>query len=72
MTAVFLGMFSSFCWMQLCAKYAEPSVQTPSAFKEMTPVQSSETDGWKTAEPNDDMLRGKWWEMFGDTRFEHA
>jgi hypothetical protein len=30
----------------------------------MTPPQSSETDGWKTAEPKDDLLRGQWWEMF--------
>ena len=33
----------------------------------MTPAQSKETDGWKTAEPKDDAIRGKWWEMFGDT-----
>jgi len=45
-------------------KYAKPSVQTPAAFKEMTPAQSKETDGWKTAEPKDDALRGNWWEMF--------
>jgi NodT family efflux transporter outer membrane factor (OMF) lipoprotein len=45
-------------------RYAEPSVQTPAAFKEMTPAQSKETAGWKTAEPNDGSLRGNWWEMF--------
>jgi NodT family efflux transporter outer membrane factor (OMF) lipoprotein len=45
-------------------KYAEPSVQTPAFFKEMTPAQSSETDGWKTADPKDAALRGNWWEMF--------
>ena len=45
-------------------KYAKPSVQTPAAFKEMTPAQSSATEGWKTAEPMDNMLRGQWWEMF--------
>jgi NodT family efflux transporter outer membrane factor (OMF) lipoprotein len=45
-------------------KYAEPSVQTPAAFKEMTLAQSLETDGWKTAEPMDNALRGRWWEMF--------
>ena len=56
--------------LALCAgcsfapKYAEPSVQTPAAFKEMTPAQSKKTDGWKTAEPKDDTLRGNWWEMF--------
>ena len=30
----------------------------------MTPAQSSQTDGWKTAEPKDNVLRGQWWEMF--------
>jgi len=45
-------------------KYARPAVQTPAAFKELTPAQSQETDGWKTAEPMDNALRGQWWEMF--------
>jgi NodT family efflux transporter outer membrane factor (OMF) lipoprotein len=48
-------------------KYAKPSLQTPAVFKELTPEQFKETDGWKTAEPKDNALRGKWWEMFGDT-----
>jgi NodT family efflux transporter outer membrane factor (OMF) lipoprotein len=39
-------------------------VQTPVAFKELTPDQFKETDGWKAAEPRDDMIRGNWWEMF--------
>jgi NodT family efflux transporter outer membrane factor (OMF) lipoprotein len=25
-----------------------------------------EADGWKRAEPSDEMLRGNWWELFGD------
>jgi len=45
-------------------KYAKPSVQTPVAFKELTPEQSKGTDGWKTAEPKDDTIRGQWWKMF--------
>jgi outer membrane protein TolC len=53
-----------FAGCSFAPKYAKPSVQTPAAFKEMTPAQSKETDGWKTAEPKDDALRGKWWEMF--------
>jgi NodT family efflux transporter outer membrane factor (OMF) lipoprotein len=55
----------------LCAcvvgpRYARPSVQTPSAYKEM-PRQDTQTQSeWKVAEPNDGTIRGKWWEMFGD------
>jgi len=53
-----------FAGCSFAPKYAKPSVQTPVAFKELTPEQSKETDGWKTAEPKDDMIRGQWWEMF--------
>jgi outer membrane protein TolC len=45
-------------------KYAKPVVQTPAAFKEAPPEQFKEAEGWKAAEPKDDMIRGKWWEMF--------
>ena len=45
-------------------KYAEPVVQTPPAFKELAPEQFKETEGWKAAEPNDDLIRGKWWDIF--------
>ncbi len=39
-------------------KYTVPPVQTPVAYKEM--------DGWKVAQPKDDVIRGKWWEIFND------
>jgi NodT family efflux transporter outer membrane factor (OMF) lipoprotein len=44
--------------------YSKPSVQTPSAYKELTPEQLNQTDGWKTAEPKDNQIRGNWWEIF--------
>jgi NodT family efflux transporter outer membrane factor (OMF) lipoprotein len=57
------------CWTLLAAlglaagcnfapKYTVPPVATPAAFKE--------TNGWKTAEPSDGLIKGKWWEMFND------
>ena len=49
-------------------KYAKPSIETPSAFKELTAEQFKETAGWKTAEPKDDIIRSKWWETFNDAR----
>jgi multidrug efflux pump len=58
-------LFASGC--SFAPHYAKPSIQTPAAFKELTPAQTQTTDGWKTAEPKDAALRGKWWEMFGDT-----
>jgi len=41
-------------------KYHRPSVQTAPAYKEL------DTSFWKQAAPNDDTIRGKWWEMFND------
>jgi NodT family efflux transporter outer membrane factor (OMF) lipoprotein len=38
--------------------YVRPKVEIPAAYKE--------NDGWKVAQPRDDMIRGAWWEMFGD------
>src|SRR6202140_2480017 len=43
-----------------------PSVDTPGTFKELTPADYATTDGWKVAQPKDDALRGKWWEIFND------
>jgi NodT family efflux transporter outer membrane factor (OMF) lipoprotein len=45
-------------------QYAKPQVPTPAAFKELTPEQFPATDGWKTAEPKDNLLRNRWWEVF--------
>jgi NodT family efflux transporter outer membrane factor (OMF) lipoprotein len=47
-------------------KYRKPIVQVPKAYKELTPENFKETDGWKMAQPQDDRIRGKWWEMFDD------
>ena len=38
--------------------YVRPAADTPAAFKE--------SEGWKTAQPRDQELRGKWWEAFND------
>lgn len=38
--------------------YVRPAIDAPAAFKEI--------DGWKTAQPRDQEMRGKWWEYFND------
>jgi NodT family efflux transporter outer membrane factor (OMF) lipoprotein len=38
--------------------YVRPTADTPAAYKEM--------EGWKTAQPRDQELRGNWWEAFND------
>jgi NodT family efflux transporter outer membrane factor (OMF) lipoprotein len=37
----------------------------PSAFKE-SPAQFKEVDGWTVAQPQDEALRGKWWEIYNE------
>jgi NodT family efflux transporter outer membrane factor (OMF) lipoprotein len=49
-------------------KYERPSTQTPTAFKEQTPQSSEGTNLWKVAQPNDAVLRGKWWEIFNNAQ----
>jgi NodT family efflux transporter outer membrane factor (OMF) lipoprotein len=46
-------------------KYAKPPAPAPAAYKE-TPPAYKEGSGWKLAQPGDDTLRGKWWELYGD------
>jgi NodT family efflux transporter outer membrane factor (OMF) lipoprotein len=47
-------------------KYAKPSAPTAPAFKEQPPDSFKESAGWQTAQPDDRMARGQWWEIFGD------
>ncbi|HLX85252.1 MAG TPA: efflux transporter outer membrane subunit [Terriglobales bacterium] len=47
-------------------KYHRASVDAPPAYKELTPPDFPNTEGWKVAQPKDDALRGKWWEIFND------
>lgn len=50
----------------LAPQYHAPSVQRPDAYKELTPADFPNTDGWKVAQPSDSVLRNNWWEMFND------
>ncbi len=61
-----LGSFACYAMALLLAgctvgpKYQRATVDAPPAFKE--------ADGWKVAQPQDDTIRGKWWEVFGDAQ----
>jgi NodT family efflux transporter outer membrane factor (OMF) lipoprotein len=41
-------------------KYVRPSAEVPSEYKEST--------NWKTAQPSDEIAKGKWWEIYGDSQ----
>lgn len=43
-------------------KYQRPPIAGTPAFKEPPPA------GWKEAEPNEGILRGRWWEIYNDPR----
>lgn len=48
--------------------YSKPTVPIAPAFKEPPPASFKEGDGWKTAQPSDQALRGDWWTMFQDAQ----
>ena len=47
-------------------KYARPAATAPTTYKELTPENFKDTDGWKQAQPADASLKGNWWEIFND------
>jgi NodT family efflux transporter outer membrane factor (OMF) lipoprotein len=49
-------------------KYSKPTTPIAPVFKEAPPASFKEGDGWKTAQPNDQALRGDWWTMFQDAQ----
>jgi len=46
--------------------YQPPKTVAPEAFKETPPPDSRLGLAWKSAQPQDDQRRLKWWEIFGD------
>ena len=57
--AVLASLLCSGC--TIGPRYQRPVAQTPAALKEM-----AGNDQWKMATPSDGLLKGKWWEIFGD------
>lgn len=47
-------------------KYSKPTVPAAPAYSEQPPASFKEAAGWKQAQPNDSLIRSKWWELFGD------
>lgn len=45
-------------------KYHPPAPPTPAPSYKESPSNFKETEGWKVAQPDHGMLRGKWWEIF--------
>jgi len=49
----------------LAPNYEPPKAAATAAFKEAS-VPGASPIGWKAAEPQDDRIRVKWWELYGD------
>jgi NodT family efflux transporter outer membrane factor (OMF) lipoprotein len=50
----------------LAPRYARPSSPSGTSYRELVPATFKGAQGWKVAQPKDDAIRGKWWEMYGD------
>jgi NodT family efflux transporter outer membrane factor (OMF) lipoprotein len=49
--------------------YKRPAAApTPTAYKELAPPPGIPNGTWKQAQPADQALRGKWWEIYNDTQ----
>jgi NodT family efflux transporter outer membrane factor (OMF) lipoprotein len=57
-TAFVVTVFAAGCMVG--PKYHRPPIAGTPAFKEQPP------DGWKNAEPNEGLPRGRWWEIYND------
>ena len=57
-----VGVCSLLLLLSGCAvgpRYSRPTASVPPAYKELP-------QNWKTAQPSDEIARGKWWEIFQD------
>ena len=62
-------LISTLFWLSACTvgpKYTKPPAPVPAAYKELAPNPTQQMKGWKTAQPQDQVIRGKWWETFND------
>src|SRR5271169_2814210 len=48
--------------------YQKPPVPVTPAYKEPPPDSFKESGEWKASHPNAAVLRGNWWETFGDSQ----
>jgi len=48
--------------------YRRPSAPVPSVYKEMPPPNPQAANQWKEAQPSDQAIRGKWWELYNDAQ----
>jgi|CZKI01.1.fsa_nt_gi NodT family efflux transporter outer membrane factor (OMF) lipoprotein len=68
-TLAALGAALILAGCNLAPRYREPQANASGQFKEAAPG-GTQAQGWKVAEPRDAVLRGNWWQMYGDPRLD--
>jgi NodT family efflux transporter outer membrane factor (OMF) lipoprotein len=65
-TSAFVALLLGGC--RVGPHYQKPPAvaQAPPASYKESPTQFPDAGGWKVAQPQDAMLRGKWWEIYSD------
>ncbi len=72
MPGAYCLLLSAFCLLLLAnactpgPKYAKPTVPSAPAYKELAPGAAGPQSEWKASQPQDQTIRGKWWEIFND------
>ena len=70
--SAFCLLLSAYCLLLFAGactpgpKYAKPSAPTAPAYKELAPSGTGPESEWKASQPQDQEMRGKWWEIFND------
>jgi NodT family efflux transporter outer membrane factor (OMF) lipoprotein len=64
-TAVIAVLCTALAGCNVGPKYVPPTITAPPAFKE-APTESKEPGEWTVAQPQDAVLRGKWWEIYNE------
>jgi NodT family efflux transporter outer membrane factor (OMF) lipoprotein len=66
-THALVALVAVLCWCSGCTvgpAYKRPSAPVAPTYKEAAPESWQEK--WKQAQPNEGVLRGKWWEIYND------
>jgi NodT family efflux transporter outer membrane factor (OMF) lipoprotein len=50
----------------LAPNYKRPPLEASAPFKEAVPDSSGAAQGWRLAQPSDESLGGRWWELYHD------
>src|SRR5579884_2973864 len=61
-----VSILAILCACNPAPKYVRPPAPVPQTFKEAS-QQYQEGAGWHVAKPEDDKIRGNWWEMYHDS-----